>query len=89
MILPHPSKTIIPKGKLQIIYIFGLSSSLADNDNPIKPFQDILQAKYGFNDKLIYKTIIEKIDVEKSREFICFEIIPYNEPMDIKTVFHE
>lgn len=55
----------------------GLSSSLADLDNTIKCFQDILQKKYGFNDKDIFKIIAEKKIVKKGGEFIDFDIIPY------------
>ena len=38
------------KGNLQIHYVFGFSSRASDVDNPIKPFQDVLQSKYNFND---------------------------------------
>lgn len=64
----------IPRGKLILIAKFGLSSKLADWDNPVKPFQDCLQKKYGFDDRRIYKAIIEKVNVKKGEEFIEFEI---------------
>ena len=64
----------VPAGKLQIFIKFGLSSKNADWDNPIKPFQDILQKKYGFNDRNVYKAVVEKVDVKKGFEFIEFEI---------------
>ena len=64
----------VPAGKLQIFIKFGLSSKNADWDNPIKPFQDILQKKYGFNDRNVYKAVVEKVDVQKGFEFIEFEI---------------
>lgn len=69
-----PSDYFIPEGNLQAHYIFGMSNKNADNDNPVKPIQDILQKKYGFNDHRIYKTIVEKIDVPKGEEFIEFII---------------
>jgi Holliday junction resolvase RusA-like endonuclease len=62
----------IPQGKLYIKYIFGLSSKNSDIDNPVKPFTDILQKKYGFNDRQIYKMELEKEDVKKGEEFIKF-----------------
>lgn len=64
----------IPKGKLLLKATFGLSSKNADWDNPIKPFQDVLQKKYGFNDSRIYRGEIDKVDVKKGEEFIEFEI---------------
>lgn len=71
-------KIDIPEGKLQITLKWGFSNSNSDWDNPIKPIQDILQAKYGFNDKRIYKGIVDKYDVEKGKEFIEFEIEKLN-----------
>ena len=71
-------KMEIPKGKLILVAKFGLSSLNADWDNPIKPFQDVIQKKYGFNDRQIYKGIIEKVDVKKGDEFIDFELKQYN-----------
>ena len=66
----------IPEGKLLLRATFGLSSKNADWDNPIKPFQDVIQRKFGFNDRHIYKGIIEKVDVPKGKEFIEFTIEP-------------
>jgi Holliday junction resolvase RusA-like endonuclease len=47
-------KLEIPEGKLQIDFEFGFSNKLADLDNTLKPFIDILQKKYNFNDRDIY-----------------------------------
>jgi hypothetical protein len=63
----------LPNEKIQliqsyyIIFIFNFSNKLSDWDNPIKPLQDILQKKYGFNDRdvkiaLVYKKIVPKKD---------------------------
>ena len=71
LILPRLN---VPQGKLQVHYIFGLSSKNSDYDNCIKQFQDIISKKYGFNDNKIYKAVIEKVDVKKGEEFIQFEI---------------
>jgi Holliday junction resolvase RusA-like endonuclease len=61
-------------GKLRLHLRFGLSSKNADIDNPVKPFVDCLQKRYGFNDRQIYSLIVDKIDVPKGQEFIEFEI---------------
>lgn len=53
-----------------IRYTFGLSNMAADIDNPVKPITDILQKKYGFNDKDIYKMELNKVKTEKGKEFI-------------------
>ena len=66
----------IPEGKLLLRATFGISSKNADIDNPVKPFLDILQKKYGFNDRQIYLLTIEKVDVPKGKEFIEFTIEP-------------
>ena len=63
------------KGKKLMLFLkFGLSSKNADIDNPVKPLTDCLQKKYGFNDKQIYKLIVEKEIVKKKEEFIEFRI---------------
>ncbi len=67
-------KLEIPFGKLKLRILWGLSSKNADIDNPCKPFIDLLQKKYGFNDKLIYKLELEKVAVAKGSEFVDFEL---------------
>jgi hypothetical protein len=74
MLLP---KLEVPSGKLRLIIILGLSNKNADWDNPIKPLQDILQKKYGFNDKMVYLGIVYKVDVKKGEEFIKFDLSSY------------
>lgn len=69
-----PRKMVIPEGKLQIFIEFGLSSKLSDWDNPIKQFQDVMCKKYGINDSRIYKGTVEKVDVQKGKEYIKFKI---------------
>ena len=77
----------IPYSEKYLIKInFGLSNNSADWDNPIKPFQDILQTKYKFNDKVIFKGIIEKWIVPKGYEFIEFKIEPYEQKPWIRNV---
>lgn len=67
----------VPKGKLELNITFGFSSVGSDWDNPIKPFQDILQKKYHFNDSKVYKATIVKEMVKKGSEFIEFSIEEY------------
>jgi Holliday junction resolvase RusA-like endonuclease len=67
-------KLKIPKGKLSVLYIFGVSSKLADLDNNIKAFQDTLCEKYGFNDRDIYSLSAIKEIAPKGKEYIRFEI---------------
>jgi len=74
LMLILPPHFIIPKGQFHLDVIFGLSSKLNDIDNGLKPFIDILQKKYGFNDRNIYKLTVEKIIVKKGAEFIDFKI---------------
>lgn len=73
-----PKSYKIPEGNLEIYLNFGFSSKLQDIDNPIKPFQDILQKKYNFDDRRIYKAIVIKEIVKKGDEYIKFSIHKYN-----------
>ena len=68
-----PSLTV-PKGFLSIFIVFGFSSKLKDIDNPLKLFIDVLQKKYKFNDRDIYKLTVEKRIVKKKEEYILFKI---------------
>ena len=76
MLLRLPSLKL-PQPPYEVFYRFGMSNTLSDWDNPIKPFQDILQKKYDFDDKLIFKATIEKVKVSKGEEFIEYEIKNY------------
>lgn len=67
----------IPEGKLEIHLQFGFSNKASDWDNPVKLFQDFLQKRYGFNDKKIYKAVVEKFDVDKGKDYIKFGIYEY------------
>jgi len=52
---------------------FGING-LMDIDNPIKPFLDVLQKKYGFNDRYIHQLRITKVKVKPGKEYIQFKI---------------
>jgi Holliday junction resolvase RusA-like endonuclease len=76
MILILPNMTL-PDPPYTIYFEFGFSNSLADWDNPIKPAQDILQKRYGFNDKNVKRGVVEKVMVKKGQEYIKFKIEHY------------
>ena len=52
---------------------FGFTSKLSDIDNPVKCFVDILQKKYGINDKDVYEMNLKKVIVKKGG-YIKFSI---------------
>jgi len=64
----------IPPPPYKVIYEFGMSSVLSDWDNPIKPFQDVLQKRYGFDDKHIFEATVKKVKTERGKEYIKFTI---------------
>jgi Holliday junction resolvase RusA-like endonuclease len=64
----------IPEGPLELFLEWGFSSAGSDFDNPIKPFTDCLQKKYGFNDNRIVEAHIKKVKVKKGFEYINFKI---------------
>lgn len=59
---------------LTISFTFGFSTKAADIDNPVKPFLDILQKKYGFNDSRVMEMNVKKVIVPKGKEFVEFTI---------------
>ena len=69
-----PRKIDIPTPPFEIYFRFGFSSAASDWDNPVKVLQDILSKKYGFNDKLIRRAIVDTEIVPKGKEFFEFEL---------------
>ncbi len=65
----------LPEPPYRINFVFGVSNPSSDWDNPVKPIQDILQARYKFNDKDIYEANVKKVIVPKREEFFQFELI--------------
>ena len=63
-----------PKTPLELSIVVGVSNLAMDVDNVVKPFLDILQKKYNFNDKYVFRLIVEKVLVVKEQEFIEFYI---------------
>lgn len=66
---------ILPKPPFYLFYEFGMSNTLSDIDNPVKPLTDILQKKYGFNDKDIFELKVVKRKVKKGEEYFEFLIL--------------
>lgn len=73
LLLMLPKKTF-KFDKFNINIEFGFSSILADIDNPLKPFLDILQKKYSINDRDVYILNVIKKVVPKGSEYIKFKI---------------
>lgn len=65
----------IPDPPLKLKYEYGFSNKNADIDNPCKLITDILQKKYGFNDRDIYQLNQKKVIVPKGSEYIKFRIL--------------
>lgn len=64
----------VPDGHLSIYIEFGVFNARFDWDNGIKPFQDILQKKYGFDDSRIYTATVIKRKVPRGEDYIAFKI---------------
>lgn len=72
LMLMLPRMTI-PEGNLSLSITVAYSSKASDIDNCIKPFVDVLQKKYGFNDNRIYRMVIDKLICNKGAEYIHFK----------------
>lgn len=68
----------VPEGQLKLTLDVYYSNRAADIDNCLKPFIDILQKEYGFNDNKIYKLDVEKFIVKKGEEKIEFKLEEYD-----------
>lgn len=64
----------VPDPPYSVSFEFGMSNSLSDYDNAVKPLQDVLQKKYGFNDKDIFEAHIRKVKVAKGQEYFKFSM---------------
>lgn len=74
MLIKLPKLTFSKTSNLHLEITFGYSNKLADIDNGLKPMIDILQLKYQFNDRNIYKLSVLKEIVKKGDEFVYFNI---------------
>ena len=70
LMLPKAEITNVERIEIE----FGVSSKLMDIDNGIKPLIDILQKKYGFNDRDIFELTIRKTLTKKGHEYIRITI---------------
>lgn len=70
-----PKIKINSSSKIILTIKVGFSNNQSDLDNICKPFQDILQKKYNFNDSRIYELHMFKEIVKKGNEFIEFKLI--------------
>ena len=69
----------IPKGLLFFKANFGVARK--DLDNCEKPFIDILEKAYGFNDSVIDEIHVKKHRVPKDCEYIEFALYPLQDDM--------
>lgn len=74
MLLFTLPRLTVPPAPYKVYYEFGMSNTLSDFDNPIKPLQDILQTKYGFNDRDIMEANVKKVKVKKGDEYFVFKM---------------
>jgi len=74
VLLMLPATVKIPEGPIELSLSFDFSNGQSDIDNGVKPFVDILQKKYGFNDRDIYNLHVYKRVVKKGQEQIRFKI---------------
>jgi len=74
LLLKLPANITFDKDNIKLDIIVGFSNKTSDLDNILKPFLDILQKKYNFNDKNITSIYIVKSYAQKGDEFIKFKI---------------
>jgi Holliday junction resolvase RusA-like endonuclease len=68
---------VIPEGNLTVTITFGFANRASDIDNGLKPFLDILQKRYNFDDKRICRLLVDKTKAKKGGEYIRFVIEQY------------
>jgi Holliday junction resolvase RusA-like endonuclease len=68
-----PKIRLIPQPPYSLFIRIGVSANF-DVDNALKPFIDVLQKKYGINDRYVHKIEIEKDVVKKGCEYIFFDL---------------
>jgi len=78
LMLKLPPLKIEFKGALKVNLNYGFSSKLADIDNPNKIVIDVLQKKYGFDDRQIFELNQKKEIVPKGSEYIELQIKQIN-----------
>ena len=86
LLLILPKAVDIPEGPLVAHYEFGVSNSASDWDNGVKPFQDVLQKRYGFDDRRIYRAIVDKVKVKKGQEYVKFRLEAFHDENSVTEV---
>lgn len=81
-----PNIHVPENGKLQLLMKVHYSSSASDTDNCLKPFIDVLQKRYNFNDNRIYKIKVVKEIVKKGEEGIWFSLQDYVPPSKLRRI---
>lgn len=71
-----------PKPPYLVAIDLSVSTHNADIDNPVKPILDILQKKYGFNDRDVVQLHVRKYLVFKGQE--SFQVRIENIPLILK-----
>lgn len=74
VMLMLPKDLKIPSGRLGLALEVGFSNKQSDIDNVAKPFIDILQKQYKFNDRDLYQLKMDKVIVPKKEEYIQFMV---------------
>jgi len=64
----------IPLPPYRLTIELGFSNKGADLSNPLKLIEDIIQKKYGINDKDVYQIVLNKVIVSKSNEYFKFNL---------------
>ena len=71
----------IPEGPLELQVYAYFANKARDLDNILKPLQDTLQERYGFNDNRIYKIVAVKMlcakELKDRGEGIYLRLLPY------------
>lgn len=67
----------VPPDLIELRVVVYYSNKQSDIDNCLKPFIDVLQKRYGFNDNKIYRIRITKVIVPKGQENIAFRMLPF------------
>jgi len=71
----------IPLPPYRLTIELGFSNKGADLSNPLKLIEDIIQKKYGINDKDVYQIVLNKVIVSKSNEYFKFNLESLNKNM--------
>lgn len=82
LIYTLPLVLTFPSAPYSFSFEFGFSNKASDIDNPVKLLVDIMQKKYGFNDKQIYHMSLVKKIVAKGEEYFKVKIKHYENKKD-------